>query len=145
MHMADDFKIEFTNNAEKIKKALGDSFETWLTDSAQVLKSQVRDLTRVKTGKTKNSVDYVISSKGGEMEAKVGSPDENFIWEELGTGEYALEGNGRKGGWYYEDENGEGHFTRGKTPSRALYYAIKNAKPAIESRLKDLLGGVFKG
>lgn len=60
------------------------------------------------------------------------------------TGEYAHEGNGRKGGWYYEDENGEGHFTHGKTPSRALYYAIKNAKPAIESRLGKI-GGVFKG
>lgn len=144
MHMADDFKIEFTNNAKVIKKLLNIECEQALTDCGQILKSNVRDLTRVKTGQTKRSFDYRLADKGSELEVKVGSPLENAIWEELGTGEYAIEGNGRKGGWYYEDEKGEGHFTRGKTPSRALYYAIKNCKNAIKSRLGKI-GGVFKG
>lgn len=144
MRMADDFKIEFTNNAKAIKNLLNSECEQALTDCAQILRSNVRDLTRVKTGQTKRSFDYMIASKGGELEAKVGSPLENAIWEEYGTGEYALEGNGRKGGWYYEDEKGKGHFTHGKTPSRALYYAIKNCENAIKSRLGKI-GGVFKG
>lgn len=142
--MADDFKIEFTNNAKAIKNLLNGKCEQALTDCGQILKSNVRDLTRVKTGQTKGSFDYLLADKGSELEVKVGSPLENAIWEEFGTGEYALEGNGRKGGWYYEDEKGEGHFTHGKTPSRALYYAIKNCKNAIKSRLGKI-GGVFKG
>ena len=144
MHMADDFKIEFTNNAKAIKNLLNGECEQALTDCGQILKSNVRDLTRIKTGQTKRSFDYLLADKGSELEVKVGSPLENAIWEEFGTGEYALEGNGKKGGWYYEDEKGEGHFTHGKTPSRALYYALKNCKNAIKSRLGKI-GGVFKG
>jgi hypothetical protein len=28
----------------------------------------------------------------------------NAVYEEFGTGEYAFNGNGRKGGWFYVDE-----------------------------------------
>lgn len=142
--MADDFKIEFTNNAKVIKKLLNIECEQALTDCGQIVKSQVRDLSRRKSGQTKDSFDYNLTADNGDKAVKIGSPLENAIWEEFGTGEYALEGNGRKGGWYYEDEKGEEHFTRGKTPSRALYYAIKNCKNAIKSRLGKI-GGVFKG
>lgn len=143
MHMADDMKIEFTNNAKVIKSLLNSECEQALTDCGQIVKSQVRDLSRRKSGQTKDSFDYNLTTDNGDKAVKIGSPLENAIWEEFGTGEYALEGNGRKGGWYYEDENGEGHFTRGKTPSRALYYAIKNCENAIKSRLGKI-GGVFK-
>lgn len=141
--MSDDFKIEFTNNSKEIKRLLADECKQFLTDAGQIVKSQVRDLSRRKSGQLKDSFNYHITTDDGDMAVKIGSPLENAIWEEFGTGEYALEGNGRKGGWYYEDEKGEGHFTHGKTPSRALYYAIKNSRSAIESRLKEL-GGVFK-
>lgn len=141
--MADDMKIEFTNNAKVIKSLLNSECEQALTDCGQIVKSQVRDLSRRKNGQTKDSFDYNLTTDNGDKAVKIGSPLENAIWEEFGTGEYALEGNGRKGGWYYEDENGEGHFTRGKTPSRALYYAIKNCENAIKSRLGKI-GGVFK-
>jgi hypothetical protein len=36
-----------------------------------------------------------------------------------------VNGNGRKGGWYYEDKKGNGHFTHGKTPNRPLEKAFK--------------------
>lgn len=144
MQMSDNYKIEFTNNTEKIKKALGDASKQFLTDAGQIIRSQVRDLSRRKTGQLKDSFNYQLTNDKGDMVVKVGSPLENAIWEEFGTGEYALEGNGRKGGWYYEDEKGEGHFTHGKTPSRALYYAIKNSKPTIESLFKEVYGGIFK-
>lgn len=143
MLMSDDFKIEFTNNAKAIKNILDSDCEQALTDCAQVLRSSVRDLTRVKTGRTKGSFNYFVAKKGGDFVAKVGSPLENAIWEEFGTGEYALEGNGRKGGWAYTNEKGETVFTHGKTPSRALYYAIKNCEGAIKSRLAGI-GGAFK-
>lgn len=139
-----DFKIEFTNNAKVIKRALADAQKTWLVQSAEILRDAVRDLTRVKTGKTKRSFNYYLQSKGDDLEAKVGSPDKNAIWEEFGTGEYALEGNGRKGGWVYTNEKGEKVFTYGKTPSRALYYACKSVEGALKAGFKEVLGGVFK-
>ena len=63
--------------------------------------------------------------------ATVGSPLENAVWEEFGTGEYALNGDGRKGGWFYEDDEGKGHFTRGKKPRRALHRAFETKKTPL--------------
>lgn len=75
------------------------------------------------------------------MTATIGNPEENAIWEELGTGEYALEGKGRKGGWFYKDEKGEGHFTYGKKPMRMLHNAFVTKKntviKAFEQHIKD--------
>lgn len=84
MHMADDFKIEFTNNAKVIKSILNRECEQALTDCGQILKSNVRDLTRIKSGQTKKSFDYLLVKKGDELAVKVGSPLENAIWEEFG-------------------------------------------------------------
>ena len=53
-----------------------------------------------------------------------------------------MNGNGRKGGWYYVDEKGNGHFTHGKKPNRALFNAYTTLKPSIiaaaESKLKGM-------
>ena len=76
-----------------------------------------------------------------ENTAYIGSNYENAIWEEFGTGEYALEGNGRRGGWHYEDDNGDWHFTYGKTPNRALWNAYVTKKAAIKAHLENLLKG----
>ena len=75
-------------------------------------------------------------------EATVGSSDENAIWEEFGTGEYALQGNGRKGGWVYKDANGEFHHTYGKTPSRAFWNAFTALKDKIINRIKNSFKGL---
>ena len=37
---------------------------------------------------------------------------ENAIWEEFGTGEYALNGDGRKGKWYIPIGNAEGQISQ---------------------------------
>jgi len=160
--MSDDYKIEFTNNAEEVKKALGDACKQFLIDAGQIVKSQVRDLTRTDSTNLKTSYDYQITSDSGDMAVQIGSPLQNAIWEEFGTGEYALKGNGRKGGWLIPEEKltanakkklkkkiiikGKVYYcTKGKTPSRALHFAVKNSKPIIKKMAKDVYGGVFKG
>jgi hypothetical protein len=67
---------------------------------------------------------------------------ENAIWEEFGTGEYALEGNGRKGGWCYVDKDGKGHFTYGKKPNRALFNAHEKLKTKVPKALEQKLKGL---
>ena len=94
--------------------------------------------TRVDTSKTKNSFRHTVDDDAHI--AYIGSDEENAIWEELGTGEHALQGNGRKGGWFYVDAKGDGHFTRGKKPSRAFWHAYTNMKKKIENRIKEKLG-----
>ena len=71
-------------------------------------------------------------------------PLENAIWNEYGTGEYALEGNGRKGGWSYKDDHGDWHHTFGKQPERTFDKAYKGLKPKIIKRAEDVLKGTMK-
>lgn len=130
----DDFT--FTDNSIEVKAALNQAAEKWLIEASAVIESQVKRNTAVDTGQLKNSWETRINESEGE--ALIGSPLENAIWEEFGTGEYALNGDGRKGGWFYEDEKGNGHFTYGKKPRRALYKAFESKKAAVISLAKKI-------
>lgn len=101
----------------------------WLHEACGELTSAVRNNQRVRTGRTRQSWRYVVDEE--KLEGCVASDSENAVWEEFGTGEYALNGNGRKGGWWYVDEKGRSHFTRGKRPHRPLYKAYVALKDKI--------------
>lgn len=129
-----DFTFQVQGNLEKLAMKA-------LEEAAGELESQVKRNTKVDTGKTKNSWRHRVSSSGDEFKAVVGSDYMNAIWEEFGTGDYALEGKGRKGGWFYKDEKGKGHFTHGKKPRRPFWKAYT----ALKSRLIKHIQDVFKG
>ena len=126
-----------------------------LEEIASEIESQAASNTRVATGDTKSKWDHVTENQ----RAIIGNYLENAIWEELGTGEYALEGNGRKGGWYVAIGYGKNQMTpetaekygfkivhgkngidfaevHGKKPTRALYKAFMQTKPLIEKTFK---------
>lgn len=126
----EDYRIE-------VKEAIGANIEAVLAEAAGEIVSQTKRNSRVKTGQTKGSFEYKVVGDTAYM----GSNYENAIWEEFGTGDYALNGDGRKGGWFYEDERGEGHFTHGKRPSRAFYKAYT----ALKSRIITMIENKFKG
>lgn len=133
-------KVQFEDNTIKLKNLIGERILAGLEEAAGELESQVKRNTRVDTGQTKNSWQHYVDKDN--QTAVVGSPLENAIYEEFGTGEYALNGNGRKGGWFYVDEEGNGHFTHGKKPRRALHNAVTTKKAKlvkiISDNLKDL-------
>ena len=137
-------KVVFHDYSIEVKNAMGNKIEAALEECAGELESQVKRNTRVDTGKTKNSFRHVIkgSYEAGNLQAIIGSSDENAVWEEFGTGEHALKGNGRKGGWFYVDAKGEGHFTHGKRPSRAFWRAFEALKKPIEDFLQNALRGL---
>ena len=130
--------VKFEDNSIKVKESLKDAVKAFLFEAANEVRSQVADNTRVDTGQLKNSWEYKIDAEKGE--ARIGSPLENAIWEEFGTGEYALGGNGRKGGWRYQDGHGDWHFTKGKAPSRAFHSAYTSTKPKIIKRAEQVIG-----
>ena len=121
---------EFHDNSVAVRAAMNDAVTRWLYEAAHVLKSQTQQNTAVDTGQLKNSWGVDLSQADSGV-ATVGSPLENAVWEEFGTGEYALNGDGRKGGWFYEDDEGKGHFTRGKKPRRALHRAFETKKTPL--------------
>ena len=132
-------KIKFESYADKCKKELDSISVAWLHEAAGELEAQVKRNTAVDTGQLKGSWDNVVDTE--KLEAQVGSPLENAIWEEFGTGQYALNGNGRKTPWSYKDGKGDWHRTNGKRPRRAFF----NAFNSLKSKLIDSLKQRFRG
>ena len=142
--MAHDIQFVFEDNTVEIKKIASDALEAALLEAAAEIVSQTARNTRVKTGKTKGSWAADVRKTSDGYKATIGSPEENAIWEEFGTGENALAGNGRKGGWAYKDEKGDWHYTVGKEPSRAFWRAFTATKPKIIKHIQEKFGSVFK-
>ena len=156
--------MEFTDNRIKVEAALDDAVIAFLYEAAVEVEAQTKIAqTRVDTGHTKGEwTHYVDEDKG---EAVIGNPRENAIWEEYGTGEYALKKNGRKGGWWApvgpdgmsleqaskfskvkKDKAGNivAVFTYGKKPLRPLQKAFDKTKSKIIKRLGSILNQTFR-
>lgn len=132
--------VIFEDYTLQVQNVMDDKINAVLEECAGELESQVKRNSRVDTGKTKNSFRHKVIDS--EHTAYIGSNDENAIWEEFGTGEYALNGDGRKGGWAYQDAKGDWHKTNGKKPSRAFYKAFISLKDKIISRIENSLKGL---
>lgn len=136
--------VKFEDFTIQVMGEIGENIFSALEECAGELEAQVKRNSRVDTGQTKNSFQHKVTGSfmAGEFRAYIGSNDENAIYEEFGTGEYALKGNGRKGGWSYQDAKGDWHYTTGKTPSRAFHKAYISTKPKIIKRLQESLKGL---
>ena len=134
--------VEFQDNRIEVKAAMCSAIVAFLHEACGELEAQTKRNSKVKTGQTKGSYGYAVDESG--LVGYVGSDYENAIWEEFGTGEHALNGDGRKGGWRYMDEKGNWHFTRGKKPRRPLFKAFTALRAKITARagqvLKERLG-----
>lgn len=134
--------VEFQDNRIEVKAAIGSAIVAFLHEACGELEAQTKRNSKVKTGQTKGSYGYAVDES--ELVGHIGSDYENAIWEEFGTGEYALKGDGRKGGWRYVDAEGKGHFTYGKRPRRPLFNAFTSLRAGIISRaeavMKERLG-----
>ncbi|MGD6877836.1 HK97 gp10 family phage protein [Bacillus infantis] len=136
-------EVHFEDNSAQVIAALDDACIAYLYEAAGELEAQVKRNSRVGTGQLKNSWTYKVDESKGE--AIIGSPLENAIWEEFGTGEYAVNGDGRKDiPWTYQDEKGNWHKTTGKKPNRALQSAFDTLKSALKKRAEEVLKGRFK-
>ena len=128
--------VQFQDNSARVMAALDDACIAYLHEAAGELESQTKRNTKVSSGQLKNSWTYKVNESKGE--AAIGSPLENAIWEEFGTGTEALNGNGRKDvPWVYRSEDGKWHRTKGKKPSRALKLASDNIDSLIKEYFKE--------
>lgn len=141
-------EVKFEDFSIQVKDALNAGILRGLELAANEIQTQAARNSRVDQGQLKGSWTHIVDESA--KEATIGSPLENAIWDELGTGEYAVEGKGRKGGWYIPAEkltekakskmrkvtiNGKDfYFTRGKTPNRTLQRAF-DSKKGVAKRL----------
>lgn len=160
---AQNSTVKLINNMASLKAGVKKTALKWLDETAGELETHTKRNSAVGQpgAPTKNSWRYQVDSSA--MEAVVGSPEENAIWEEYGTGEYAAEGNGRSTPWYVPVESvvgykkpsykgkviivyGKGgkkfYKTDGKEPKMMLHNAwdsvMPKAKKALPAKLKML-------
>ncbi len=132
--------VQFNDFRVEVKAALQDNTEAFLEEAASEIESAASRNSPVDTGQLRGSWSHVVDTT--KNEATVGSSAEHAIYNEFGTGEYAAEGNGRKGGWSYKDDHGKWRFTYGIPPRRMLFTAFNSLKGAIINRAKSIFGGM---
>lgn len=161
-------QVEFEDFSVKVIDAMEEACIAFLHEAAGELKSQAQRRTKMgpKDGfDVKGTWDYKVDE--GDKSAKVGNPLEAAYWEELGTGEYALNKDGRKGWWVYVEGQSNSpsnqpirtqkeaeetaaylrskglpaHATNGREPNRPLHNAFVENKSKIIKRAEQ----IFKG
>lgn len=137
--------VIFQNNIIRVTNAMNDACITYLYDAGMLVEGEVKlnCEPRIDTGQTRSSWQYIVDEE--KLQVTIGNPLQNAIWEEFGTGEYALHHNGRKGGWVYMDNDGKYVFTKGKTPHRPFERAYNALKNILISMAEQVLKGRFNG
>lgn len=156
--------FEFKDNSAAVKGALKEAAIAFLNEVGGEVASRTKQNSRRKTGKTAGSWTYQVDES--KLEAQIGSPDENAVWEELGTGEYAVNGDGRKGYWVFVEGQSSGHkggktydldgakravailrrkgldayYTKGKRPNKALQQAGNSVAPLAQAAAEKAFG-----
>ncbi len=161
--------VEFIDNSIEVKAALNEAAIAYLNEAAGEVEAQTKRNSRpVKYGRhdVRNSWTYKVDEDKGE--ATIGSPLEASYWEELGTGEHALNKDGRKGWWvyvegndtprskqnYYTEEEAkstaaylrnvkglDAYVTNGTEPNRPLFRAFTSLRSALIRRAEEVLKG----
>ncbi|MBQ5929953.1 MAG: HK97 gp10 family phage protein [Clostridia bacterium] len=163
--MARNDGVKFTDNSVQVKAELNKALIAFLREASAEVKTQAERYTPTGEGaQLKRHWDTVIDQ--GNMQAIIGNTLEYAIYQEMGTGEYALEGKGRKGYWVYvkdgdtgkmskssksytlaearrimallREKGLEAYYTKGTRPKRMLYKSFKMWKPKIEARAKQI-------
>ena len=130
------FKDNSMEGKERLKKAAA----KWLLQACILVEGQAVLLAPVATSRLKQSIDYIVDDD--ELVGYVGTNVDYAIYVEFGTGDFAENGNGRKGGWMYKDPSGEWFFTWGIEPQPYLRPAFRQTKGQIEALAKSIFGEV---
>ena len=133
--------VIFKDFTKVVLDKIHETGETFLEEVGGEVEAQTKRNTKVDTGKTKGSWEHVVNTD--KMEVQIGSRYKNALWEEFGTGIYALNGDGRKTKWVYKNKkDGKFYATVGKKPRRALFRAYQSKKNAIIREAKRRFGKI---
>ncbi len=163
--------VEFQDFSVKVTEAMEDALIAGLYEAAGELENRTIDNSRQghKYGGKYATELWQHQVDEGALEARIGSPHEAGYWEEFGTGELALHGDGRKGWWVYVEgqESGSGgksypskkeaeeaalflrrvkkldaYATNGIEPNEPLRRAFASAKPDVQAIFESKLKGL---
>ena len=82
----------------------------------------------------KNAWKYDVNESKGE--ATIGNPLEQSLWVEFGTGEFAKNGDGRKGYWVYVTDS-SGGVSKNYSYKGGKSYTLQEAKQIVAMMRED--------
>lgn len=124
------------DNSQAIISAMKNAVTAFLLEAGGEIRSKAMQNSRVDNGQTKNSYRYQIKQDSAEQKVYIGSDLMNAVYEEFGTGEYALKGNGKKGGWWIPVGDGEGKISLSTVKKyKWLKYRYQNG--AVSKKLRQ--------
>jgi HK97 gp10 family phage protein len=135
-------KFKFTNNTKQVFANINQDLVVGMTKASMLVQAQAKMLAPVGkfgTGELRDKIDYNITNNNGEIIGQVGSPAMYAPYIEFGTGEFAENDMGRKGGWAYKSPDGKWHFTYGMSPRPFLRPAFRANKDAIQKILSAFI------
>ncbi len=133
--------MKFEDYSKEVKKRLAGVSEEAMEATALFIEAQAKSLAPVSSGELRDKIDHTVKrGDDGVVIGKVGSPLDYAVYVEYGTGEFAENGNGRKGGWVYQDSSGEWFFTWGQDPQPFLRPAFRRNRKQIE----QIIGGKYR-
>lgn len=136
--------MKFTDNSKKAKQAIADGMDAGLEAALLIVEAQAKALTPVDSGGLRDSLTHAQEKTSGGWSGIVGTPLMYGIYVEFGTGEFASNGAGRKGGWRYMAPDGKWYFTKGMQAQPFLLPAFRRTKKNVETtlgaKLKEVTG-----
>lgn len=160
--------VKFEDNSENCKNAIKASALAFLREIGGEIRSQADRNSRRKTLQTAGSYQYKVDEDA--LAVHIGSDYWNAIYEEFGTGEHAINGDGRKGYWVFVDTGGKpqapkggktytkeearrvmfklrkeglnAYYTNGKRANRPLYKAFTATEGKIKSVAERYFGDI---
>lgn len=132
--------ITFNDYSIEVKDVIKETAVVFLEEAGGEVEAETKRNCAVVTGQTKGSFTHVVDES--DLTVSIGSDYENAIWEEFGTGIYAVNGDGRKTPWIYIDAQGVAHRTVGKPAKRMLFNAFHSCSGKIETIAQSKFGGI---
>jgi len=108
-----------------------------LTLAGELVEGTAKVFCPVDLGNLRSSINYNVNK--ADLSVTIGTAVEYAPYVEFGTGEYAENGQGRKGGWFYTDDQGKSRFTFGNKPQPFLRPALYNNKQMITKILQGVM------
>lgn len=160
--------VEFQDFRVQVEEALDDAVIAYLYEAAGEVEAQTKRNSRqgkkYKGRDAQSLWEYDVDED--DKVARVGSQHEAAYWEEFGTGEYALHGDGRRGWWVYVEgsdtpranqktytkeeaigiaasmraEGLDAHATNGIEPNEPLFRAFNSSRSALIRRAEQVFG-----
>jgi HK97 gp10 family phage protein len=122
---------------KKLSKMEAADITQTMKQACAYVEGEAKQLCPVDDGYLRQSIAYRVESSGTQIQGVVGTTVEYAPYVHQGTGIYAVNGDGRKDRWSYQDEKGQWHSTIGQKPQPFLEKALDNNKEEVEKILQE--------